>query len=228
MMGKAEYDRARALVDVAFNNNIEKICKKSFCKTIDVQLGVYQGEGEYKGWLTISLKPSKGLVDWLINIFGFLIPVPLDFGYVHGLYWKEVIHYWPEFIALIHTNKALADAMDKGVLIAGRSKGGAEAVLVGYRMWYPGLKMEIAPIESPRFCSYWLARAIERRIGKKHIHYTVYRNDIVPGLFKWLMIPGVKHQIGERTNGLSIKDHQQSTQDESIFYDEIERLYKEG
>lgn len=211
-------------VDVAFNNHIKKITKKSFDKTIDVQFGIYEG-GEHDGWLTISLKPSKGWLDWIVNLIA--LPKGLDGGWVHSGYWGEIMHYWPEFIGVIHNNPDLMKAMQKGVIISGRSKGAAEAVLIGYRMWYPGLNMEVGAIEPPRFCSYQLAKRIEGTIGRNNITYTIYKNDIVPGIPRWFTIPGFGYQLGDRRLGLSIKDHVTSTTKEEVIYEGLKPYEKD-
>ena len=204
-------------VDVAFGSNMRKVAKRSYNKTIDVTFGVYEGK-EHEGWLAISLKPSKGTADWLINLIGYLTPpMILDGGWVHRGYWKEITHYWPEFIGVIYNTPELVKAMQKGVIISGRSKGAAEAVLIAYRMWTPNIKMEVGAVEPPRFCSYQLAKRIEGTIGRNSISYTIYRNDIVPGLPKWFTIPGFGYQIGERKAGLSIKDHIEATTKQEVI-----------
>ncbi len=207
----------RTWVDVAFCNNMRKVVKRSYNKTIDVTFGIYEGK-EHEGWLAISLKPSKGTADWLINLIGYLTPpMMLDGGWVHRGYWKEITHYWPEFIGVIYDTPELAKAMQKGVIISGRSKGAAEAVLIAYRMWTPSIKMEVGAVEPPRFCSYQLAKRIEGTIGRNIITYTIYKNDIVPGVPKWFTIPGFGYQIGKRKAGLSIKDHIEATTKQEVI-----------
>lgn len=205
----------KELVDVAFNNNIKKVTKKSFASTIDVQLGVYQAE-PYKGWLSINLKPSHGIKDWLINFIAS--PGKMDDGAAHKGYLMEIQKYKMDLLALIQDNDELLQARDKGTLIAGRSKGAAEALLIGYDFWFPGYRIRIGAIEPPRCVSKGLAEDMERLIGKSNIHYTIYRNDIVPGLPFWFTIPGIKHQIEKRTHGLSIKDHETATTEEEVIY----------
>ena len=81
----------RELVDTAFQNSIRKVKKVSYDKTIDVQFGIYEG-GEFDGWLTINLKPSKGWLDWLINLVAGAQKTA--HGRVHKGYWKEIDKYW--------------------------------------------------------------------------------------------------------------------------------------
>ena len=213
----AEMTRLLVILNVAFNKCVRKLVKRSFSKTIDVQFGIYTGE-EYKDWLTINLKPSHGWKDWIINLFA--LPKRLDGGWVHGGYWKEIMHYWPDFIGIVHNDPELTKALQNGVIISGRSKGAAEAVLVAYRLWFPGIKMLVGAIEPPMCVSYQLSKRIEGTIGE--VLWTCYKNDIVPGIPKWFDFPGTKYQLGDRRLGLSIKDHTTSTTDYEIMRKWIE------
>ena len=202
----------RALIDVAFNNGIQKVIKKSYRKTIDVQFGIYTDPG-HTGWLTINLKPSHGWRDWLVN----LCAIKGQQG-VHLGYWREVLKYWDDFRAVIEGTPELAEAKRHGILISGRSKGGAEALLLGALLWRPNIPLLIGAIEPPLCVDKALARQLEEKIGRGNIHWTRYRNDIVPGIPAWFTFPGIMHQIGKRGLGLSIRDHQKSTTKEELIY----------
>jgi len=201
-----------AVVNVAFNKCVRKVLKKSFNKTIDVQFGIYEGE-EYKGWLTINLKPSHGWKDWIINLFA--LPAKLTDGSVHGGYWKEIQHYWRDFFDCVINNQELMDARLKGILIAGRSKGGAEALIMAYMIQNPNTI--VGAIEPPMCVSNKLAVKLEQMFGEDNILWTCYKNDIVPGLPKWFDFPGIKYQLGDRRLGLSIKDHELATTDYELI-----------
>lgn len=207
----------KELVDIAFNNSIRQIKKVSYHKTIDVVFGVYQG-GSYDGWLTINLKPTSSLIDKLINAVAF--GTQTGEGRVHAGYYKEIVHYWAEFWGAITNDKDLVAASCKGILIAGRSKGAAEALLIAVRMWSPmyDKKIIVGAIEPPLVCDKEYARFAEQMLGKENIQWTCYKNDIVPGVPPWFTFPGVKHQIGKRGLGLSIKDHRTSTTKEEVIY----------
>lgn len=207
-------DKIAAILNVAWNDSVRKVAKISFKKTIDVQFGIYQ-EQPYSGWLTINLKPSKGWIDWLINLVA--LPRRLDGGWVHSGYWEEILHHWEDFRKCIIDNPELLAAMKKGVIISGRSKGAAEAVLIAYRLWYPGIRMVVGAIEPPMCCSYQLCKQIEGYIGQENIIWICYKNDIVPGIPKWFDFPGIKYQLGNRCLGLSIKDHQTATTEKEIL-----------
>lgn len=203
----------RALIDVAFNNEVRKVVKRSYDKTIDVQLGVYTGE-EYTGWLSVNLKPSHGIRDWLVN----LLALKGSEG-VHLGYWREVLKYWDDFRGVIESTGELALARRKGMLIAGRSKGGAEALIVGALLWRPNIPLLIGAIEPPMCVDKHLASALEEKIGRENISWTIYKNDLVPGIPPWFTFPGIKHQIGKRKLGLSIRDHIKSTTREELIYE---------
>lgn len=202
----------RPLIDVAFNNAVRKVVKKSYDKTIDVQFGIYQ-EADYAGWLSINLKPSHGWRDWLVNMLALRGCQGCHLGY-----WKEVVKYYPDILAVLETPE-LAVAKRKGVLIAGRSKGGAEALLLGALLWRPNLPLIIGAIEPPMCVDKALAKNLEDKVGKGNIQWTCYKNDIVPGIPPWFTFPGIKHQIGKRGAGISIRDHIKSTTKEELIYD---------
>ena len=207
----------KALVDVAFNNNVKKIVKKSFNKTIDVQFGTYT-TGEYEGWLTINLKPSHGILDWLINLVG--TSYKTSHGKVHKGYWLEIEKFWADFKGIITNDKELVAGSCKGILIAGRSKGAAEALLIAIRLWSAMYhnRIIVGCIEPPMVCDKAFAKYAERLLGKENIFWTCYKNDIVPGIPAWFTFPGMKHQIEKRKLGLSIKDHKDSTTREELIY----------
>ena len=202
----------RPLIDVAFNNAVKKVVKKSYDKTIDVQFGIYT-DPSHAGWLTINLKPSHGWRDWLVNMLALRGCQGCHLGY-----WKEVVKYYPDILAVLETPE-LAAAKRKGVLIAGRSKGGAEALLLGALLWRPNLPLIIGAIEPPMCVDKALAKNLEDKVGKGNIQWTCYKNDIVPGIPPWFTFPGIKHQIGKRGAGISIRDHIKSTTKEELIYE---------
>ena len=202
----------RALIDVAFNNGIQKVIKKSYNKTIDVQFGVYT-DPDYTGWLAINLKPSHGWKDWAVNLFAVKSQQGAHLGY-----WKEILKYWDDFRTVIESTPELAEAKRHGILISGRSKGGAEALLIGALLWRPNIPLMIGAIEPPLCVDKALAQKLEEKIGRDNIQWTRYRNDIVPGIPAWFTFPGILHQIGKRGLGLSIRDHQKSTTKEELIY----------
>jgi len=208
--GKVDAEDMRAVVDVAFVNCMEHREKRSFDKTIDIVMGEYKREGRYKGWLAICLKPSHGWKDWLINLCAF--------GSTHTGYRKEFNRHFSDINSMI---MARLDLAERGIIISGRSKGGAEAVMLGEYIRLVHDRILVGAIEPPRAFGKKYAAKLERLFP---ILSTCYKNDIVPGIPPWYKTPGKMFYIGTRTNGLSIKDHEKSTTDDSIFYDYIKRM----
>ena len=204
-----EYNTA---LDVAFNDNIKKLLKTSYKKTIDIQYGVYL-TGPYQNCLTINLKPSKGWFDWVINFFAFPKKTPYGkalFGYV-----KEINRFWPDI-----ANEALylteMFGTRKEVIIAGRSKGAGEAELFVPYFYSVGLQPVICgAFEGPRVCDEEYALKIKSLCP--HVFETIYKNDIVPGIPFWFDHVTKPIQIGERKFGLSFKDHHTSTTEKEVL-----------
>ena len=214
-------EKLRIITDVAFNNNIDKVLKASFNGTIDVQFGVYN-KAPCKGWATINLKPSKGWRDWMINIVSWA-----DKEGLHKGYHAEWEKYRQEFLDYLEDVQMQA-AMEKGLIIAGRSKGGAEALIIAEDIFgmVPAYRerMLVGAIEPPHMCDRDWAEIYEIFIPRQNTLITCWHNDIVPELVPWLTIPGQRIQLGERGAGLSIRDHEKATTQEELIYKEIEAL----
>ena len=188
-------------VNVAFNEKVRKVLKKSYNKTIDVQFGVYED-----GRLSISLKPSKGWRDWLINFMAF--------GKMHRGYRAEFEKYGGDILSTIYSSKELWESSRKGVIIAGRSKGGAEAIMLAMLMtkysFHDFKNVIVGAIDPPR--AFGKKQAIDIPVTT-----ICYKNDIVPSLPMWYHHVGDFLQLGERTHGLSFKDHERATTDYDLI-----------
>ena len=108
----------------------------------------------------------------------------------------------------ITNDKELVAGSCKGILIAGRSKGAAEAVIIATKLWSPLYhnRIIVGAIDPPMMCDKEFARYVERLLGKENISWTCYKNDIVPGIPSWFTFPGKKHQIG--TGSKPCRHHQ--------------------
>ena len=197
------YEQILQTVNVAFNEKVKKVLKKSYNKTIDVQFGIYED-----GRLTINLKPSHGIRDWLINFCAF--------GKMHYGYWAEFQKYGGDILSTIYSSKELWEASRKGVIIAGRSKGGAEAIMLGMLMtkysFHDYKNVIVGAIDPPRAFGKHQAKAIDIPVTT-----ICYKNDIVPSLPFWYKHAGDFLQLGERTHGLSFKDHERATTDYDLI-----------
>lgn len=214
-------EKLTVMVDVAFNNNVEKKQKVSFNSTIDVQFGVYTGEA-CKGWLAINLKPTHGWLDWLINIVSWA-----DKSGLHKGYHAEWEKYRADFLDCLEPKWAQV-ALEKGCILVGRSKGGAEAVMIAEDIFgmIPNYRnrLLVGAIEAPHMCDKDWKEICEIFIPRQNMLVTCWHNDIVPDLVPWLTIPGQRIQLGDRRWGLSIKDHEKATTQEELIYEEIEKL----
>lgn len=205
-------DKLKVIADVAFNNNVRKINKVSYSKTIDVQFGIYN-TGEHNGWLTINLKPTHGIIDWIINF------IALPRNHIHAGYLNEWEKYKNKFIRHILDDERLIKALQVGVIIAGRSKGGGEALIIADDISdMQGDNILVGAIEPPKVCDERYKEFIERKIGIDNIIYTIYKNDIVPSLPFWFTHAGTGFKFGKRTIPLSSKDHIKFTTDEDLVY----------
>ena len=206
-------------VDVAFSNRITKLMKVSYSKTLDIQYGIYN-DGPYKGSLTINCKASYGIKDYIIDALAF--PYKTAHGKVHGGFEKEIIHWLPIIMQTLANFDKQYHWSEHGIILAGRSKGAAEAML---------LIEHLAPVasihtcfvcEPPKICDSSYAEYLNG--FSTPIFITCYKNDLVPGVPFWFEHPNRVIQVGERKLGLSIKDHTYSTTHEDIWYNLKEEI----
>lgn len=208
-----DIDDVKVLADVAFNDNVTKALKKSYEDAIDVQYGVYN-TGPYEGCLTINLKPTKGITDWMYNLLA--LPKKTSHGKVMAGYQKELEKYWNAIITdIIWVHKKFSLLLSNGFILAGRSKGAAEALLMIPRLSDFGQVRLCGAFEPPKVCDRKYAEYLDTFC--QNILITSYRNDIVTGIPPWFEHPAQVIQIGKRRLGLSIKDHQNATTDKKII-----------
>lgn len=206
-------------VDVAFNNRITTLMKVSYSRTLDIQYGIYN-DGPYKGSLTINCKASYGIKDYIIDALAF--PYKTSHGKVHGGFEKEIIHWLPIIMQTLAIFDKQYHWSEHGIILAGRSKGAAEAMLLIEHL------APVAPIhtcfacEPPKICDSRYADYLNGFAVPLFI--TCYKNDIVPGVPFWFEHPNRVIQVGKRKLGLSIKDHTYSTTHEDIWYNLKEEI----
>lgn len=194
------------IIDVAFNNNVEKKTKLSCGKALDIQFGVYRD-----GRLTISFKPSHGWKDWLINLLCWSKD-----GYHYGYYteWQKCRDKVFDVLGEAWASEAAA----KGLILSGRSKGAGEVLISAEDILE---KLNHTPnvilggLGAPKVVT---EKVMDRfRFIRDSMLFTVYKNDIVPRFFPWFVSPPTV-QLGSRTHGLSVKDHETGTTDEEAVY----------
>ena len=198
--------------DVAFNNNVQVITEKSFNEEIDVKFGVY-----VDGSLAINLAPSNQKIDWKIN-FDFIRRKVKPFYAkqeskvrVHGGYLKEWYRWRDRFFTIIQTNEVLLKALERGLIISGRSKGGGEAPIIAIdlvRNFNCG-EVLVGMLEAPKVGNQAFVDSVEKYIPCENMFHVRYGADIVtmipptfknPGKFIWFnkkkFISFLDHAIG--------------------------------
>lgn len=210
-------DKLRAGIDVAFNNNVTKLAKVSYNRTLDIQYGIYCAE-PFKGCLTVNCKPTDDKIDWLIDFWA--LPYKTMFGKVHRGYQKEIMRYLPQIrdtvIEIIREHKCT------GIIVSGRSKGAGEALLLVPYLSDMLPVLLCGAVEPPKVCDSRYAEYLNT-FGTD-IFITSYKNDIVTGIPPWFDHPVLPIQNGKRRLGLSIKDHIKSTTEEELWYEYIDKL----
>lgn len=207
--------------DVAFNKNTQIITEKSFDEEIDVKFGIY-----IDGSLAINLAPSSQKIDWKIN-FDFLRRKVKPFYAkenskvrVHSGYLKEWYRWRDKFFTIIQTNETLLQALERGLIISGRSKGGGEAPIIAIdivRNFNCG-EVIVGMLEAPKVGNQAFVDSVEKYISKENMFHVRYGADIVtmvpptfknPGRFEWF----------NKKKGISVIDH-------SIGCFDQEKMYK--
>lgn len=210
------------VLDVAFRDNMEKKKKLNFNDTINATLGVYSN-----GMLAVSLNPTHGWKDWVINFL--FLPLRMSPFFLcsdkraktHKGYTLEWIKYRNDFISQILFDKDYFEASQKGIIVSGRSKGGGEAAIIAPDLALcfgtPKDKVYVGMIEAPRMCNKAYKEWFSNKFSEMNCIRTVYKNDIVPGIPFFYTIPGQKYTFGKRTLGLSFKDHSKACTHKEVF-----------
>lgn len=208
-------------IDVAFNNCITKVLKASYNHTIDIQYGIYN-EKPYQGCLTMNFKPTDDLIDWPIDFN--MIPYKTPWGKVHRGYYNEIHKYDYDICCdIARVSDKYPDCLEHGIIIAGKSKGAGEAILIIPWLAQNFGNIHICGAVDPlKVCDRKFAEYLDS-FGTK-IFVTSYKNDIVTGSPFWFEHPVVPFQNGKRRLGLSIKDHEKATTDDDLWYDYIKTL----
>lgn len=207
--------------DVAFNNNTQIIVEKSFDEEIDVKFGVY-----IDGSLAINLAPSSQKIDWKIN-FDFLRRKVKPFYAkenskvrVHSGYLKEWYRWRDKFFTIIQTNETLLQALERGLIISGRSKGGGEAPIIAIdivRNFNCG-EVIVGMLEAPKVGNQAFVDSVERYVPRENMFHVRYGADIVtmvpptfknPGRFEWF----------NKKFGISVIDHAIGCFDQEKMYE---------
>lgn len=209
---KEERNDVKTLVDIAFNDNIYKLKKLSYNKTIDVQIGRYLVAGDHYGAITVNFKPTHGWRDWIINALCF------GFKWHHG-YISEIRKY---SIDLVNEILDIIGDDDKEIIFAGRSKGAAEALMLSKTVveivQKKGIQhMLVGAFAPPKSVSKKLGNKIAESVGIANIYTFIHRSDIVPKIFFWFgIVPSYGIMFGNKGEN-PFKTHHIVTTDRSVY-----------
>lgn len=209
---KEEREDVKVLVDVAFNDNIKKLKKLSYNKTIDVQIGRYLIAGDHYGAITVNFKPTHGWRDWLINIMCF------GLRWHHG-YISEIRKY---SIDLVNELLDIVNDGDKEIIFTGRSKGAAEALMLSKSVFdilkRKGFEhMLVGAFAPPKSVSTKEGDDIAKHVGIANIYTFIHRSDIVPKIFFWFgIVPSYGIVFGNKGEN-PFKTHKLVTTDRSVY-----------
>lgn len=118
---------------------------------------------------TVAVRGSEDVADWIANAKFFPMP-HWDLGHVHYGFW------WGAWRAFSKLKKRLDIEMP--VVLAGHSKGGPEAILLGYYLQRAGFRIAyIETFGAPQFISKGKGRKALRNLN---IRQTRNGGDVVP------------------------------------------------
>jgi hypothetical protein len=214
--------------DVAFNNNVEKIEKISFDRTIDVIFGIYEG------MLSINLAPSSSNIDWKINLSFFMKKVKPSYAKetskvkIHGGYIKEWEKYREQFFNIINSNERLNSAINNGLVVTGRSKGGGEASIIALDLVrnasIPFNKVFVGMLEAPKVGNKAYKKSVEKYIPIEHLYWVRYGADIVTMVPPFFKNPGKLIKFHKSILPFSITDHAIGCFAEERLYPYVEKF----
>ena len=199
--------------DVAFNRNVQYMYERSFDNTIDATFGIY------KGMLSINLAPSGSAngPDWPINFDFWKTRVKPSYAKltskvkVHRGYMKQWEKHRSQFFEVIVKSGIFMNALSNGLVVSGRSKGGAEASIIALDIVrnFNVLKSNIyvGLLNAPKIGNKAYKLSVEKYIPKYHIYTVRYCSDIVTMLVPTYKNPGDLIQMGKRKKLFSFKDH---------------------
>lgn len=217
--------------DCAFDNNVEILETVSYNKTIDAKFGIY------KGMLSINLFPSEGSIDWKINFDFFSRKVKPYYAKsdskvkIHSGYISEWEIARDDFFSVISSNERLNKAINNGLVVTGRSKGGGEASIIALDLVrnasIPKDKVYVGMLEAPKVGNKEYKLSVEKYIPIEHLYWVRYGSDIVTMVVPFLFSPGKLIKFTKSWKPFSILDHSLGCFAEEKLYKHVEKYDKE-
>ena len=216
--------------DVSFNNNVQILERISYNSTIDVEFGIYNS------MLSINLAPSRQAIDWKINLNFFQKKVKPSYAKltskvkIHSGFISEWELYREEFFSVISNNPKLNTAINNGLVVVGRSKGGAEASIIALDLVrnasIPFDKVYVGMLEAPKVGNKAYKESVEKYIPKNHLYWVRYKSDIVTMIPPFFYSPGSLIKFGKSWKPFSFTDHALGCFAEERLYPFVEKYDK--
>jgi hypothetical protein len=220
----------RYVYDVVFDKNVEVLETISYNDTIDVKFGIYND------MLSINLAPSNSKIDWKINFEFFPEKAKPCYAKadskvrVHKGYIEEWERYRDLFFLVISKNERLNKAINNGLIVAGRSKGGGEASIIALDLVrnysIPVDKVYVGMIEAPKVGNKEYKQSVEKYIPKEHLYWVRWGRDIVTMVPPFMKSPGNLINFHKSIIPFSIIDHALGCFAEERIYPFVEKYDK--
>ena len=142
---------------------------------------------EFDDCIAVVFQGTRDLKQWLADFEVLLVKVSTLAGRVHYGFWRDVDSIWARLLAYLRSLPA------KPIVLAGHSKGGAEAIPTAKLLKLQGLPVHsVYTFGQPRVGDAQFAAAYSALLGDRTFR-VVNQNDIVPRLPGWLM--GFRHHV---------------------------------
>lgn len=220
----------KRLYDIAFNN----IASKEHCFSIKDSFGFSMFINN-NNQLCIDIRPTRNKEGWLIN-FTFLKSEVQLFSFkkkpiyakksskdkFHSGYLNEWTKYRQTLIDLIFSSNEYSTAIQNGLYVVGRSKGGGMTTLIALDLVrnfnLDKNKVFVAQIEAPKVCNKHFVNSVYKYLNKENIFFICYKQDIVPKLLPYNKYSGNKIKLGRSKLPFSFRHHKIGCFDEEEVY----------
>jgi hypothetical protein len=224
------------LYDLAFNN-LSKENVFEIKETLGLTMFIHDSK------LHINLKPTRNTEGWKINFTFLKKEMNLFYKNIKPAYAKTkskdrvhsgYINVWLKFrftlFEVITVSEEYQKALQNGLFISGRSKGGGLASLIALDLVrnfkVDKNKVFVNQIEAPKIGNKHYNNSVHKYLNKENIFFCVYKRDIVPMALFYNKFAGNKVKLGNKSYLLfSFKDHKTGCFDEEEVYSLLYNVY---
>lgn len=219
----------KRLYDIAFNNIASKEHYFSIRDSFGFSMFINNNQ------LCIDIRPTRNEAGWLIN-FTFLKSDVQLFSLkkkpiyakksskdkFHSGYLNEWMKYRQTIIDLIFSSNDYSTAIQNGLYVVGRSKGGGMTTLIALDL-VRNFELNkdnvfIAQIEAPKVSNKSFVSSVHKYINKENIFFCVYKKDIVTKLLPYNKYAGNRIQLGKSKLPFSFSHHRIGCHEEEEVY----------